>query len=565
MAMTATSTRATPVGYERRWWILGVLCLSLLVIGLDNTILNVALPTLVRDLGASNSELQWIVDSYTLVFAGLLLTAGSLSDRYGRRSALGLGLIIFGVGSVLSAWAGPIAQWLTNSGTFAIQGATLLIFTRAFMGLGGALIMPSTLSILTNVFPAEERGRAIGIWAGVSGLGIGLGPVVGGYLLNHFWWGSVFLVNVPIVIVAFIAGRLIVPNTKDPSAPRIDPVGAGLSIVGLVTLVYGLIEAPSHGWTSNYTMSFIGLGFLVLALFVLWELRSDHPMLNVRFFENPRFSAANAAVTLVFFALFGSLFFLPQYLQFVLGYTPLEAGLRVAPIALVLIVISPISGRLTSVLGNKVLVTAGMMVVALGLFVLSRTSVDSGYPHVLASILILGAGMAIAMTPATESIMGSLPLEKAGVGSAMNDTTRQVGGALGVAVLGSVFASAFTSHIGSALSGLPAEAQAAASRGVGEALGVAASIGQTNPQQAQTLVESAKVSFINAMDKGLIVGVIVVLVGAVISLLFLPNRAEPDEAELARIEELGRAAHRGQERPSAARVFEAGVAEEPGV
>src|SRR5262245_34956490 len=299
MAMTATSTQATPVGYERRWWILGVLCLSLLVIGLDNTILNVALPTLVRDLGASNSELQWIVDSYTLVFAGLLLTAGSLSDRYGRRSALGLGLVIFGVGSVLSAWAGPIASWLSDSGILAIQGATLLIFTRAFMGLGGALSMPSTLSILTNVFPAQERGRAIGIWAGVSGLGIGLGPVVGGYLLNHFWWGSVFLVNVPVVIVAFIAGRLIIPNTKDPSAPRIDPVGAGLSIVGLVTLVYGLIEAPSHGWTSTYTMSFIGVGLLVLAAFVLWELRSDHPMLNVRFFENPRFSAANAAVTLV--------------------------------------------------------------------------------------------------------------------------------------------------------------------------------------------------------------------------------------------------------------------------
>jgi MFS family permease len=285
-------------------------------------------------------------------------------------------------------------------------------------------------------------------------------------------------------------------------------------------------------------------------------------MLNVRFFENPRFSAANAAVTLVFFALFGSLFFLPQYLQFVLGYSPLEAGLRVAPIALVLIVISPISGRLTSVLGNKVLVTTGLVVVGLGLFVLSRTSVGSGYPHVLAAILILGAGMAIAMTPATESIMGSLPLEKAGVGSAMNDTTRQVGGALGVAVLGSVFASAFTSQLGPALSGLPAQAQAEAGRGVGEALGVAA--GLTDPHQAQTLVESAKVAFINAMDKGLVVGVIVVLVGAVIALLFLPNRAEPDAAELARIEELEEAAHHAGHVAHSAQLLDADVAPEPG-
>jgi EmrB/QacA subfamily drug resistance transporter len=559
--MAATTTHVQPIGYERRWWILGVLCLSLLVIGLDNTILNVALPTLVRDLGASNSQLQWIVDAYTLVFAGLLLTAGSLSDRYGRRSALGLGLLVFGVGSALSAWAGPIATSLSNAG-FTISGASLLIFTRAFMGLGGALIMPSTLSILTNVFPAQERGRAIGIWAGVSGLGIGLGPVVGGYLLNHFWWGSVFLANVPVVIAAFIAGRLIVPNSKDPSAPRIDPVGAGLSIVGLVTLVYGLIEAPSHGWTSRYTMSFIGVGLVVLALFVMWELWSDHPMLNVRFFENPRFSAANIAVTLVFFALFGSLFFQPQYLQFVLGYSPLEAGLRVAPIAIVLVVVSPISGRLTSIVGNKVLVTIGLVVVATGLFVLARTSPESGYLHVLVSILILGTGMAIAMTPATESIMGSLPLEKAGVGSAMNDTTRQVGGALGVAVLGSVFATSFTSHIAPAVQGLPPEAQTEAARGVGEALGVAQSVAQANPQQAQALVESAKVAFIDAMDKGLIVAVIVVLVGAVVALAFLPNRAEPDQAELERIRQLdeqSRVAHV----PSRAHTMEHGVPEEP--
>jgi EmrB/QacA subfamily drug resistance transporter len=408
-------------GYDRRWWILGVLCLSLLVIGLDNTILNVALPTLVRDLHASTSQLQWIVDSYTLVFAGLLLTAGSLSDRFGRRYALAVGLVIFGAGSVASAFAGS---------------ASMLILTRAVMGIGGALIMPSTLSILTNVFPPEERGRAIGIWAGVSGLGIGIGPVVGGWLLSHFWWGSVFLVNVPVVVFALIAGRLIVPNSKDPSAPRLDPAGAALSIVGLTSLVYAVIEAPSHGWTDPMILAALGVAAVVLASFVVWEMRSDHPMLNIEFFRNPRFTAASISVTLVFFALFGSLFFLTQYLQFVLGYSALEAGIRVAPIALVLIVVSPVAGRLVNRLGNKALVVAGMSVVAVGLWILSTITVASGYPHVLVSLMILGTGMALAMTPATESIMGSLPLAKAGVGSAMNDTTRQIGGALGVAILG---------------------------------------------------------------------------------------------------------------------------------
>jgi EmrB/QacA subfamily drug resistance transporter len=505
-------------GYERRWWILGVLCLSLLVIGLDNTILNVALPTLVRDLGASTSQLQWIVDAYTLVFAGLLLTAGSLSDRYGRRTALASGLVIFGVGSLASAFAGS---------------ASTLIFTRALMGVGGAFIMPSTLSILTNVFPAEERGRAIGIWAGVSGLGIGIGPVVGGWLLTHFWWGSVFLVTVPVVVFALVAGRLIIPNSKDPAAPRLDPVGASLSIVGLVSLVFGIIEAPSHGWTDPLILTAFGIALIALTAFIAWERRSDHPMLNLEFFKNPRFTAANISVTLVFFALFGSLFFLTQYLQFVLGYSALQAGYRVAPIALVLIVVAPITGRLVNRLGNKVLVTAGMTVVATGLWYLSTLTTTSGYGHVLISIMILGTGMALAMTPATESIMGSLPLAKAGVGSAMNDTTRQIGGALGVAILGSVFASTYTATLGPWLGGLPANAATAAQSSVGAAIEIGNQVGGA---AGIALVTAAKSSFIHAMDRGLAVGAVVALVGAVVSLVWLPKRALVDEALEVRVE-----------------------------
>jgi EmrB/QacA subfamily drug resistance transporter len=520
-----------PEGYDRRWWILGVLCLSLLVIGLDNTILNVALPTLVRDLHATDSQLQWIVDAYVLVFAGLLLTAGSLSDRFGRRSALGIGLLIFGAGSAASAFA---------------TSASVLVGTRALMGIGGALIMPSTLSILTNVFPPRERGRAIGIWAGVAGLGIGLGPVVGGLLLGRFWWGSVFLVNVPVVIFAFVAGRLIVPNSKDPSAPRVDPVGVGLSITGLVTLVYSIIEAPAHGWTSGSELVGFALAVVLLGTFVWWELRSDHPMLNVRFFENPRFTAANLSITLVFFALFGSLFFLTQYLQFILGYTPLQAGLRTAPIALVMIVVAPITGMLVHRLGNKVLVVAGMSIVGIGLFLMSRLTPDSGYGNVLPSLLVLAGGMSLAMTPATESVMGSLPREKAGVGSAMNDTTRQVGGALGVAVLGSVFTSAYTSALGGVLSALPARVAERVTSSVGAALGVAQSIGGT---AGRGLASAAVDSFIHAMSRALVIGAFVAILGAAISLIWLPNRAEPDAEELRRIAALdAEAAHHGEER-----------------
>ncbi|MGH2674156.1 MAG: MFS transporter [Actinomycetota bacterium] len=491
-----------------------MLCLSLVVIGMDNTILNVALPTLARDLSATASELQWMVDSYILVFAGLLLTMGALGDRFGRKLALNVGLLVFVAGSVASAFAGS---------------AEVLIFSRAAMGIGGALIMPSTLSIITNVFPARERGRAIGVWAGVAGFGIVLGPVIGGWLLENFWWGSVFLVNVPVVAVAILAGWALVPESKDPHATPLDPIGAFLSIAALVTLVYGIIEAPENGWTDAVTLGAFAIAAVLSVAFIWWERRVKHPMLRMEFFRNPRFSTASAAITLVFFALFGSIFLLTQHLQFVLGYSPLEAGFRVLPVA-VLIVAAPLSARLVEVIGTRIVVFVGLLTVSAGLTLLSTVDVASGYGLVAGSIAVIGAGMGFTMAPATESIMGSLPLAKAGVGSAMNDTTRMVGGALGVAVLGSVLASSYGSAVEPALRGAPPQIAQAAGDSIGAASTIAAQLGA----QGRPLIEAARAAYIEGMGDAVLVGAAVAAVGAILVLLFLPARAaRRDDAEPA--------------------------------
>ena len=503
--------------YQRRWGTLVVLCFSLLVIGLDNTILNVALPTLSKDLHATISGLQWIVDAYTLVFAGLLLTAGSLGDRFGRKKALTAGLVIFGVGSILSAFSGSTG---------------VLISTRALMGVGGALIMPSTLSILTNTFlDPRERAKAIGIWAGVSGMGIAIGPVVGGWLLQNFWWGSVFLVNVPVVIIAIVSGRFLVAESRDPSKPKLDPVGAVLSITGLTALLWAIIEAPSHGWASTSIMIAFFIAAVILTAFVTWELHSDHPMLDVRFFKNPRFTAASSAVTLVFFALFGSLFLITQYLQNVRNYTALQAGLRMAPVALMLMISAPASSGLVQRFGSKVVVATGLVLAAVGLALFATLQVHTGYERVLLAILILGLGMGLTMAPATDSIMGSLPRTKAGVGSAVNDTTRQVGGALGVAILGSILSSAYTSRMTTALSGhaVPPAAASAAKNSIGGALAVAGAAGGA---AGQALGAAARSAFVAGMHPAVLAASAVALVGALIVIVFLPARAARVPADL---------------------------------
>jgi EmrB/QacA subfamily drug resistance transporter len=502
--------------YQRRWITLAVLCVSLLVIVMDNTILNVAIPSLVEDLGATNSQLQWIIDSYTLVFAGLLLTTGSMGDRFGRKRALRAGIMIFCAGSALSALAGSPTQ---------------LIVTRGLMGIGGALIMPSTLSILTNVFrDPRERGRAIAIWAGFSGLAVAIGPITGGILLAHFHWSSVFWVNIPIGIAAIVLGHYFIPESKDPNAPKLDLPGAVLSIVGLGALLFGIIQGPAAGWTAPSVVIGFVLGVVGLSAFIAWELYTPTPMLDMKFFKNPRFTAANSSITLTFFAMFGSMFLLTQYWQFVHGYTPLEAGVRMVPFAMGMMITAPLSARLVEIVGTKRVVTLGLVVVAGSMFFLSFITVDSSYLRVIVNYTLVSVGMGLTMPPATESVMGSLPREKAGVGSAVNDTTRQVGGALGVAVIGSIVASVYAGHIADAAPslGLSGAALDASKGSLGGALDTASSMGAN----AAGLTDTARVAFVDALHAGLRLGAAVVGVAAVLAYMFLPARAPAEQPEL---------------------------------
>src|SRR5215208_108447 len=499
-------TASAQVPYEKRWWTLLILSTALLVISLDNTILNVALPTIERELDASSGALQWIVDSYTLVFAGLLLTMGALGDRFSRRGALISGLVIFGTASLASAFA---------------ESANMLIASRALMGIGGALIMPTTLSILTNVFPAEERPKAIGIWAAVAGIGVGIGPAAGGFLLEQFDWTAVFIVNVPIVVIALLATPKLVPDSRDSEQKQLDPLGALLSTAGLGLLTAAIIQAPDWGWTDGRILAGFAASAVVLAGFVAWELRSASPMLDVRLFKIRRFTGASTSIGLVFFALFGAIYFLTQYLQGVLDYTPLQAGLRMLPVAAGLIVGGPLSAKLAGRVGTRTVVAAGLTVVAAALFLLTGAETDSGYSLVAISLVLLGLGMGATMAPATESIMSSVPLGNAGVGSAMNDTVRMVGGTLGVAILGSLLSSSYGADMEPAVKSLPEPAADAASNSLGHASVIADGIGGG---AGRALSHAAETAFTTAMSSTLTVAAATALAGAVLALVVLPGQ-----------------------------------------
>jgi EmrB/QacA subfamily drug resistance transporter len=494
---------------RRRWWALAILNLSLFAIIMDNTILNVALPTLARDLRASGSDLQWIVDAYVLVFAGLLLSAGALGDRFGRRGALSSGLVVFAAGSAFA---------------MTVDSASMLIAARAVMGIGGALIMPATLSILTNIFTdPKERAKAIGMWASVGGLAVALGPVVGGWLLEHFSWSAVFAINIPIAAIALAAGRFVVPTSRDPHTPPLDSPGAVLSIIGLGSLVWAIISAGEHGWTGTGPLTGFAVAAVTSAAFVAWERRTPHPMLDISFFENRRFTAASVGVMLGYFAMFGSLFLMSQLLQFVLGYSALGAGIRLLPFALSMSVFATVSTKLVARFGTKLVVVGGMGIVAVGLLWMASLGNGSTYVDYLPAMLLMGTGIALTWAPTTESIMGSLPPAKAGVGSAVNDTVREVGGALGVAVLGSVLASQYTGSISSTTTALPADASHAATDSLGGAVVVAQQIGGTT---GATLLDAARAAYIDGFGLALTIAAVVAAAGAAVAAIWLPARAE---------------------------------------
>ncbi|MEV4661714.1 MFS transporter [Micromonospora echinofusca] len=512
-------------GHPRRWAILGVLVISLLVVVLDNTILNVALRTLadpVHGLGASQGELEWSINSYTLVFAGLLFTFGVLGDRAGRKRFLLIGLVLFGLASVLSAYAQSPAQ---------------LIAARALMGVGGAAIMPVTLSIISNVFDPRERGRAIGVWAGAVGLAVAIGPILGGALLEHYWWGSVFLINAPVVVLGVVLVALLVPESRDPDPGRVDVVGVLLSVVGLVALTYGIIDGGEHGFGRPVVWAAILGGLAVLAWFVAYERRSDHPSLDVRLFRVPRFAAPVAIVGLIFFAATGVMFFSSFYLQLVRGFSPLETGLLYLPFAAAQLIFAPSSAAMVRRYGGRAVATVGLAltVAALGVFAF----VDATTPIwvVLVVFFLQGTGMANIMPPATESIMSALPREKAGVGSAVSNTIRQVAGALGVAVLGSVLSAVYRADIDSALRDLPAGASAAAGESISGAYAAAGQLGPAAPQ----LIAVADDAFLAAMHWAAGLAAATAALGIVVVLRWMPGRpaarpGEPapvGEAELA--------------------------------
>ena len=507
---TITSQSGTTAGSSRPWAVLAVLCLSLFMVVLDVTIVNVAIPTLGKDLGAGTTDLQWIVDAYTLVFSALLLALGHVGDRWGRKGALQAGVVLFAFASFLAARSGSIEQ---------------LIAARAFMGVGAALVFPATLAILVNTFTdLRQRAAAIGIWSATTGVAIACGPVVGGYLLEHFSWGSIFMVNIPVAVIALVAGMFILPKSRDPHAGTLDWTGFFLSAIGVALLVWAIIEGPREGWTSAKVLGCFVVAAILLTLFVLWERRQVHPLLDVNVFKDMRFTAASMAVATAFFALFGFIFLITQYLQLVQGYSPFEAGLRTVPFAAATAVMSPIAIVLMHRFGTKLVVTAGLLLMGAGFAVAATSDASTAYVGpILISMLLGGSGLALATGPSTDSIMGSLSDDKAGVGSAVNDTTREIGGTLGVAVVGSVFASVFGPHLRDSLAALsvPTDVAAKASESLGAALAIAA---QAPPEMSGRLMVAAKDAFVSGLSVGCYVAVAAVVIGAVVTMVFLPAR-----------------------------------------
>ena len=515
LADRARPLHEDPSIHARRWFLLAMMCLSLVLVVMSVSGLVTAIPTMQEALDASASQVQWILDAYAIVFAGLLLTAGALGDRFGRKRALLAGLVVFGLGSLFAGLASSAAQ---------------VIAGRAVMGIGAAFVMPATLSIITTIFPPEERARAIAVWAGFAGAGGAIGPIVSGALLERFWWGSAVLVNLPLVAATFVAIWTFAPESRDEEHTPLDPVGALLSLVGLSALVFAIIQGGEDGWTTTSVVAATAVALVTLSTFVYWERRSAHPMLPLTFFRDRRFTQGSIVVTVAFFVMFGFFFLVTQFLQFGRDYSPLEAGLALLPFPIVFIVVSPRSAALAARFGSRHVMAAGLAIIAGGFAVLSVVTPTTPYFVIAAAFAVLGAGMSLTAAPATGEIMSAVPLSKAGVGSAVNDTTRELGGALGIALLGSIANTAYRASVHLSGIGLPPGLRAQGE----DSIGAASAIAQSVPGGGSVVKARAATAFADAFNVASLVSMGIVLVLAVALVAVARRRDTVPAAELDR-------------------------------
>ncbi|MCI3272739.1 MFS transporter [Streptomyces cylindrosporus] len=491
----------------RRWWALGALVASMLTLGFDTTILNVALPTMAADLGASTGEQQWMADSYVIVFAALMLPAGLLGDRFGRRRMLIAGLGVFLAGSLLGALAGDV-NWV--------------IVARALMGVGAALITPLALSVLPTMFDTDEQPRATAIVSAASALGLPLGPIIGGWLLNHFWWGSVFLVNVPMAAIGIAACVFLLPETRDPASPKVDTLSTALTATGLGALVYAIIEAPTRGWGDPLVLGMLAAAVVLIAALVVRERRVERPMLDMTLLAHRGFLFNTIAATLVMFVLSGLLFVLPPYLQAVLGNDALGTGVRLLPMMGGILLASRTAPQAAVRFGGRATVSAGLVILAFAAILGSRTSIDSGYGYTALWLSVTGLGFGFALMPAMGNALAALPRDRAGSGSGLLMTMRQVGGAIGIALLGSLLAGTFRDRLD--VTGLPAGAADTAGESVVAAHLVAEKTGSAD------LLASADSAYVHGMGVVLLVCGIAALVSALVAAAFLPKPAARERA-----------------------------------
>ena len=506
------SSGAPTAANPRRWWVLAVMSLSIFMIFVDNTVVNTAIPSIARDLEASTSVLQWVVDSYTLVLAGLVLAGGTIGDRFGRRRWMMTGMVTFG---------------LASAGAALSDSANTLIAFRALQGVGAALVMPATLSILTDVFPREERAKAIGIWTGAGGLGVGFGPAVGGYVVEQIDWAAVFWLHLPVVAIALVGLMIVVPESRESRPRRLDIPGTLLATGGLLAVVYGIIQGSEAGWTAPQIVAAFALGLTALVAFAVVELRSAEPMLPLRFFRERDFTGAVLIIGLVYFALLVTLFFLAQLFQLVQDRSPFEAGLLFVHVALAFFVGAPISGVLVQHIGPRRLLLLSLGAMIAGMLLMTQLDAASSTFQVAATLFLFGLSGGLGLTPLTDTVMAAVPVDDAGIGSAVNDVSRELGGALGIALIGSIVNGLYRSNVEAELAGQPPEVVEAAREGIGVATVTAA---QLPADVAAVVTAGANEAFIDAIGIGLLVGITFLIGAAVVALLMLPDRMRATQA-----------------------------------